>query len=67
MSVINSIWNDLKKCDWPDPLVGYSGNGGHLIYKINLPNKPENVELLKSVLATLDQKYTTDLVKIYSR
>ena len=64
ISIIHSIRGDLKKDGWTDPLVGESGNGGHLIYKIDLSNTAENVELLKNVLAALDQKYSTNSVKI---
>jgi len=63
-SVIRSIRGDLENRGWPEPLEGDSGNGGHLIYKIDLTNSAENVQLLKSVLVALDQKYSTDTVQI---
>jgi len=38
---------------WPRPLVGDSGNGCHLVYKIDLPNEPESTLLLKTFLELL--------------
>jgi len=64
VSAIKSIWHDLKNRGWPDPLRGDSGNGEHLIYKIDLPNTEENVQLIKDVLVALDQKHSTDAVEI---
>jgi len=64
ISIIRLIWRDLNSLDWPEPLAAESGNGGHLIYKIDLPNTAENVEQLKYVLAALDQKYSTDAIEI---
>jgi len=63
ISIIRIIWHDLKNLDWPEPLAGESGNGAHLIYKIDLPNTAENVELLKNVLAILDQNTAPMLLK----
>lgn len=64
ISIIRLIWHDLKNLDWPEPLAAESGNGAHLIYKIDLPNTAENIELLKKVLAALDKKYSTDAIEI---
>jgi len=38
---------------WPEPLVGDSGNGAHLIYPLDLPNNEETKNLLKSALKAL--------------
>lgn len=48
------VKESLSSRGWPDPLVGDSGNGAHLVYRIpELANIPENVELLKGVLKAL--------------
>ena len=47
---------DLEKEGWPDPLVGDSGNGGHLVYPLDLPNGEESTALLKAVLAGLARR-----------
>lgn len=41
-----------------------SGNGAHLLYRIDLPNTPENVEMIKNVLIHLSQKFSDDVVEI---
>lgn len=43
----------LSELGWPEPLVGDSGNGAHLLYRIDLPNDPESRELVKGCLETL--------------
>lgn len=43
---------------------GRSGNGATIFYKIDLPNDPESVALVKGALAGLSQRYSTDAVKI---
>ena len=47
-----SIARDLKeRFDFPAPIVADSGNGCHLLYKIDLP--VEDVHLVKDVLAAI--------------
>lgn len=43
----------LSELGWPEPLVGDSGNGAHLLYRIDLPNDTESRELVKGCLDTL--------------
>ena len=47
-------------------LTGMSGNGGHAIYRLpeQLPNTPDNVELLKQVLTSLSIQFANDSVEI---
>lgn len=52
-----SIMASLTSRGWPEPLLADSGNGAHLQYKIDLPNTPESVELLKSVLNHLSEQH----------
>lgn len=52
---------DLTKEGWQDPLAGDSGNGGHLIYPLDLPNHPESIALVKAVLEALAQRYADEL------
>ena len=48
----------LSSKGWPKPLMGDSGNGAHLVYRLpDLENTPENVELLKRVLQGLNRKF----------
>jgi hypothetical protein len=41
---------------WPSPLMGDSGSGQHLLYRIDLPNDTESEELVKAVLKGLSAK-----------
>jgi hypothetical protein len=51
------IRDELSILGWPLPLMASSGNGAHLIYKIDLEPVPENTELLKKVLNALAHTY----------
>jgi hypothetical protein len=43
---------------WPKPLLGDSGNGAHLVYRLeDLPNTTENIELIKAVLQVFNKLY----------
>jgi hypothetical protein len=44
--------------DFPDPVSGQTGNGGRLLYGINLPNDPPSTDLAKRVLAALSHHWT---------
>ena len=43
----------LKDEGWPEPIVGDSGNGAHLLYAIDLPNDTEGTDLVKRGLESL--------------
>jgi hypothetical protein len=59
-----AVFTYLRGLGWPDPLAADSGNGDHLVYRLNLPNTAENVALVKQVLHVLAGKFDTDAVKI---
>lgn len=50
--------------DWGKPILGDSGNGAHLLYRIDMPNNAEALRLITLALADLDQRYSDDKVKI---
>lgn len=54
----------LRKQDWPEPLMADSGNGAHLLYKIDLPNDDESRDLVKSTLEALDFLFSDEKAKI---
>jgi hypothetical protein len=64
LSIARAILWDLHASGWPKPLLGDSGNGAHLLYKVKMNNTRENVRVLQQVLKALAQKYDTDQVKI---
>ena len=49
---------------WPAPLIVDSGNGWHLLYRIDLPNDKLSQALLKSTLEELDRKFSNADAKI---
>lgn len=59
-----------RVCSWlsgqgfKDPVISLSGNGYHLLYKIDLPNTAENEALVKRALKALDVLFSTEKVKI---
>ena len=56
------VHRDLKKAGWPSPIVVDSGNGYHLLYRIDLP--ADDGGLVRDCLNSLASKYDCDLVKI---
>lgn len=55
---------ELSKKGWPEPLVGDSGNGAHLIYPLDLPNGEESKNLVKAVLKALALQYQDHLARL---
>ncbi len=43
---------------WPDPVMADSGNGAHLLYRIDLPNDDESRDLVKRALEALDVMFS---------
>ncbi len=54
----------LKAMGWSDPVVADSGNGYHLLYRIDLPNDAESRALIESVLKALAARFDNSAVKI---
>lgn len=62
--VANAVYTYLKRIGFAEPVTADSGNGWHLLYKINLTNTEENKELIKKVLSTLDMLFSDENAKI---
>ena len=58
------IFQDLSTKGFPDPVVCMSGNGSHLLYKLDIENNPENTKLIKEFLIYLSKTYDNDHVSI---
>ncbi len=54
----------LTEEGWPVPVIADSGNGGHALYLIDLPNDEASMELIKGCLASLAARYNDELVQI---
>ena len=45
---------------WPEPIIGDSGNGAHLLYRIDEPNTPESKDLVDAALTGIIEANKTD-------
>jgi hypothetical protein len=55
---------ELRGEGWPEPLIGDSGNGAHLLYPIDMPNDAESLTVVEKTLASLSDQFGDDLVKV---
>ncbi len=51
----------------PDPVLGDWGNGGHLLYRVDLPNNKESQVLIEHVLKAVAQKFSDSVVTVDTR
>jgi hypothetical protein len=49
---------------WLDPILADSGNGAHLLYRIDLPNDKASQALIARVLQAVAQKFSDGQVKV---
>lgn len=56
LSLASEVWHDQAEIGWPEPLRADSGNGGHLVYGIDLP--VDDDDLVKRVLAKAAERWT---------
>lgn len=62
IALARAIRSDLDDLGFPRPILADSGNGGHLIYSVDLPVDDDG--LVKRVLARLSAKYSTADLKV---
>lgn len=48
----------LHELGWPDPIIGDSGNGAHLLYRIDVPSDAPSRELVKDCLFVLTRLFS---------
>jgi hypothetical protein len=58
-----TIADDMVK-EWDRPIIADSGNGAHLLYRIDLPNNQESLAFVCGALAELDRRYSDTAVKV---
>lgn len=57
------IWNELHyNHGWPEPVAADSGNGAHLLYRVELPTDDNG--LVQRCLAALAARFDDDAVKV---
>lgn len=54
----------LSDYGFEEPVKAVSGNGAHLLYKINLARSDENKELVEKCLKALSMLFDTDVIKV---
>jgi len=54
----------LSGTGFPEPVRGDSGNGAHLLYRIDLPNDETATKLVKAVLSVLDKRFSASGVSV---
>ena len=60
----NEVYQFMRKNGFEEPIVAFSGNGVHLLYRIGLKMDDENKKLVKNCLTVLDLFFSDDKVKI---
>ena len=59
-----TVYKWLSEKGFKKPLAGMSGNGCHLLYKIDLENTSENAGIVENALKALDVLFSDALIKI---
>ena len=54
----------LAEQGFPSPIKADSGNGAHLLYRVDLPNDEAATEVVKGALATLDALFSNEAVTV---
>lgn len=60
----DKVYIYMKDLGFQEPLRALSGNGHHLLYKIDIPNTVENKKLIERCLVNLSSMFDNDKVKI---
>jgi len=63
-NTLNKVYEYLQSAGFSEPVICDSGNGYHLLYKVDMSNTPDNTELLKQFLETLDLLFSDDSVSV---
>lgn len=58
------VYEYMKNLGFKEPIRAMSGNGHHLLYKINLPNTEESKNLVEKCLTVLADMFNNGKVKI---
>jgi hypothetical protein len=58
------VWDDLRSVGFGDPVVADSGNGCHLLYRLDLPNSQHTTEMIQRVLSGIAARCAPDDVDI---
>ena len=61
----HEVYDYLRSMDFPEPVIAMSGNGYHLMYRLDsLANNEENVKLIEATLKALSERFSDEGVKV---
>lgn len=60
----NKIYSFMKNLGFEEPVMGFSGNGVHLLYNLRLRNSEDNRQLLKKALETLNMLFADEDIDV---
>lgn len=63
-NVANAVYKYLDNIGFSKPISCDSGNGWHLLYKVELENNNENKETIKDFLSALDMMFSDEVASI---
>lgn len=58
------VYKYLNERQWAEPLIAKSGNGYHLLYRLNFPASPANKELVKNAIKTLSELFGDSTIEV---
>lgn len=61
---MSQVYKFLQNAGFTEPIMACSGNGYHLLYRIDLENSEQNKNLIKRFLETLDVYFSDEFIKI---
>lgn len=60
----NNLYSFMKNLGFEEPVMGFSGNGVHLLYNLRLRNSDDNRQLLKKALETLNMLFADEDIDV---
>jgi archaellum biogenesis ATPase FlaH len=63
-TVCGMVYKHLRNIGFAEPVFGMSGNGYHMLYRVNMPNNGDTLKLIKDFLNGLSLLFSTDIVGI---
>lgn len=63
-NVGNEVYKFMNQIGFEKPLSAFSGNGVHLLYRVNLSKNDKNKDLIHKCLKVLDLYFSNDEVKV---
>ncbi len=64
LSRARTVRSTLAMEGWPEPVVASSGNGAHLLYRVDLPNDDASKEKIRAALLMIKERFSTQTVVV---